>query len=251
MKKNRLVFLLVLIVGAVLISACGNEANNGSATTEEKKDEVVGNEKNAEAVVKALSDSEVRFKIYINDAEPYIFALNTSLSMSENGHVMEVGSKGVTEGTTYGFDDPEKGTSVYAFAKQKGLNEEQRKAISSLASPKDLFDLPEGYPEDFSFGGYPYLGADFDYVTLSNVKKELTNETEHEFRITADLTAHFHLVDGTEKTKKYEVSSVPEAGNEELDEDSVEVSLHADKMNEDIPNEKRSSYEEKGSNPDE
>lgn len=234
--KNRFTLLVMVIIGAVLFTACGNKPDKDDPVTEKNQGEAAEaeNEENVNAVVNAISDAEIRFPVFIDD----------------ESHIEVVSSNATINGTTYGFDNPETGISVYAFAEQNGLNEEQAQAIWGLLSTDDVYDIPEKYPDDFSYV-FPYKGADIDYMTLSNVKTEPSGKDDNNLRITADLNVHLHLLDGTEAVEVYEVSKVPEIGDTPLDEKSVEWALDADKMNEKLPNEERSFYKEKGAESDE
>lgn len=248
LKMNKLALLVVVVIGTVLFfSACGSKSNGNKEdpAAAEKQNKEARNEANVKAVVKAIGNSDVRFPIFIDD-EGNIGAIDTVVSVNDNGSMMVSESGDIT----HGFDNPETGISVYAFAGQNKLNEEQIRAIGDLISPMELFDIPEYYPDDFS-GSFPYKGADIDYLTLSNVQTEPSDEDDNNLQITADLTVHLHLVDGTKETKVIEVATVPEIGNTPLNEEKVESALSADKMNEDLPNEKRSFYKEKGANSDE
>lgn len=229
MKIKRLGFI---VIAAVVLSACGQSEENtkeSEANPQEKED--VGNKENVKAVVDAVDDEDVRYKMWIDD-EANIFVVSTSVGYFS----------GNDENNSYGFDDPYNvGTSVYARASKKELNEEQRQAIEMLVNPSDsdLKEITEKYSDDFKDGEFPYQGVDLDYVTLSNVKTEESMAGE---KITADVTVHWHSVDGTEKTEMFETSVEPEMGDTELDEEEVKEALSADVMNEEIPTEDRFIY---------
>src|SRR5699024_10719243 len=125
------------------------------------------------------------------------------------------------DGKTYGFDDPHSGTSIYAYAADQGLNEEQAWAISGLATPKEseFTEIMEEYPDDFYNGESPYEGADFDYTTISNAEIE---KSEKGAKITADATVYFHTIDGEEKTETFQTSTEPDASDTDIDEDDIE-----------------------------
>lgn len=240
MKMNKLVFLLVLILGAALFSACGSKTNEGNTASGEKVNEAVGNKKNVEAVVDVISNDEIRFPAFV-EYDNVLRAVETSARIN---------------GTTYGFDNPKDGISLYALADQKGLNKEQVTAIDFLIrstavdeNGKELSEIGEYYPDDFNTEIFPYKGADIDYFTLTNVQVETSEKDDNNLQITADLNVHLHLLDGTEEIRTYKTSTVPDTGDTPLNENMVKSAFSADKMNEDLPNEER--YEEKGSNPDE
>lgn len=223
MKVKKLFFT---VIAAVALSACGQseDAKEPEANPQEKED--VGNKENVKAVVEAVNSPDTRYKLSIND-EADIFVISDVF---------------IIDGTSYGYDDPDNiGTSVYAYADKKELNQEQADALEVLASPldDDLKEITENYSDDFKDGEFPYQGVDLDYVTLSNVE---TKESMAGEEITADITVHWHSVDGEEKTETFETSAEPEMGDTELDEEKVEEALSADVMNEEIPTEERFIY---------
>ena len=222
--KVKKIFLVV--IAAIALGACGQseDAKEPEANPQEKED--VGNKENVKAVVDAASDEDVRYKLDIDD-EAHIFVISDVF---------------IIDGTSYGYDEPDNiGTSVYAYAGEKELNQEQADALEVLVSPldDDLKEITENYSDDFKDGEFPYQGVDLDYVTLSNVETEESMAGEE---ITADATVHWHSVDGEEKTETFETSAEPEMGDTELDEDEVEEALSADVMNEKIPTEDRFIY---------
>lgn len=244
MKIKKTSFLIVVVIIVLGISACGKEPENtrGTASKPEKKeveDVAVTNKDNVKSVVDAVSDPEVRYKVAIDD-EMHIFAI------SDNFRIFS----GNDEDNSYGFSDPYNiGTSVYAYASEKGLNEEQTATIIKLLSDsavdeqgKKIKDIAEYYPEDFTENKYPYQGTDIDYMTLSNIETEPSEKGE---KITADVTVHLHLVDGTEESKTFKSSAEPEIGDTPLDEERVNKALSADVMNEEIPTEDRFIYVDK------
>src|SRR5699024_5908189 len=211
---------------AIALGACGQseDAKEPEANPQEKED--VGNKENVKAVVDAASDEDVRYKLDIDD-EAHIFVISDVF---------------IIDGTSYGYDEPDNiGTSVYAYAGEKELNQEQADALEVLVSPldDDLKEITENYSDDFKDGEFPYQGVDLDYVTLSNVETEESMAGEE---ITADATVHWHSVDGEEKTETFETSAETEMGDTELDEEEVEEALSADVMNEKIPTEDRFIY---------
>jgi len=222
--KVKKIFLVV--IAAIALGACGQseDAKEPEANPQEKED--VGNKENVKAVVDAASDEDVRYKLDIDD-EAHIFVISDVF---------------IIDGTSYGYDEPDNiGTSVYAYAGEKELNQEQADALEVLVSPldDDLKEITENYSDDFKDGEFPYQGVDLDYVTLSNVETEESMAGEE---ITADATVHWHSVDGEEKTETFETSAEPEMGDTELDEEEVEEALSADVMNEKIPTEDRFIY---------
>lgn len=239
MKMNKFTLLLMVIIGAVLLTACGSKPDKGDPAAKEKQDEAAENEENVKAVLNAIGDAEVRFPAFMYDS--ILGAVEDQVSIGD---------------TTYGFDNPETGISIYAFAEQNGLNEEQAKAINFLIDFKavdengnELSKIGEYYPEDFETDIFPYKGADIDYFTLTNVETKPSDEDDNNLQITADLNVHLHLIDGTEEVRTYKTSTVPETGDTPLNEKVVEMAYSADKMNEKLPNEER--YSEKGANSDE
>lgn len=237
MRMKKISLLLLIVSVAIVFSACGKESDNEKdSAAKPQKEEKVTNEENVKAVVEAVKDPDVRYKIAIND-EMYIFVIEDSFA---------------SKGTAYGFDDPDTGTSIYAYASKKDLNEEQASAISSLLGTsavdengKQLKDIGEYYPDDFRDGRYPYKGVDLDYMTLSNIETEPSEKGDNYTKITADVTVHLHLMDGTEESKTFKSSAEPEIGDTQLDEEMVKEALSADVMNEEIPTEDRFIYEDK------
>lgn len=234
MKMNKFTLLLMVIIGAVLFTACGSKEDPAA---KEKQDETAENEENVKAVVKAIGDGEIRFPAFI-EYDGILKAVETNARIND---------------TTYGFDNPETGISIYAFAEQNGLNEEQASAIDYLINFKvvdengnELSKIGEYYPEDFDTDIFPYKGADIDYFTLTNVETKPSDEDDKNLQITADLNVHLHLIDGTEEVRTYKTSTVPKAGDTPLNENMVKNAFSADKMNEKLPNEER--YSEKGAN---
>ena len=233
MKRSRIIFLIFaafLVLGACSPESESAEEEKSNNEQEKPEAEQPGNKENVEAVAKALSDKNVRYKTWIDDEN------NMSVVLTDVGYF-----SGNEDDNSYGFDDPKTGTSVYAYAHQNDLNEEQENAIWSLVNPteEDVDKIMEDYPEGFSEKGYPYQGADFDYTTVSNVEAESAEEGAE---ITAEIDVHFHLKDGTEEVETVETSTVPDIGDTELDEDKVDDALNADVMNEDIPTEDRFVY---------
>lgn len=234
MKRGSIVFLIMVAVFALGACSQGSENTDNSSNNEQNEPEAEqpGNKENVEAVAKALSNENVRYKLWIDDET------NISIVYSDIGHF-----DGNEDDKTYGFDDPKTGTSVYAYAYKKGLNEEQREALLSLVEPSDddFNEIMEDYPDGFRDGRMPYKEADFDYVTVSNVEAE---DAEEGIEMTAEVDVHFHLKDGTEEVETVETSTVPDIGDTELDEDDVEDALNADVMNEEIPTDDRFVYVE-------
>lgn len=232
MKQSRIIFLI--FAAFLVLGACGQESESAEEEKsnneqEEPEAEQPGNKENVEAVVKALSDESVRYKTWIDDEN------NMSVVGIDVGYF-----SGNDDNNSYGFDNPKTGTSVYAYAHQNDLNEEQANAIWSLVEPPDNFkDILENYPEGFNEKGYAYQGADLDYTTVSNVEAESAEEGAE---ITAEIDVHFHLKDGTEEVETVETSTVPDIGDTEIDEDEIDDALNADVMNEDIPTEDRFVY---------
>lgn len=219
----------LIVIAAFALSACGQGENTKEPEDTPQEKEDVGNKENVKTVVDAVSDEDVRYKMWIGD-EADISIVSVSVGYFAGAD------------KSYGFDDPYNiGTSVYAYADKKELNQEQAEALEVLVNPldDDLKEITENYTDDFKDGEFPYQGVDLDYVTLSNVKTEESDKGE---KITADVTVHWHSVDGTEKTETFETFTEPEMGDTELNEEDVEEALSADVMNEKIPTEDRFIY---------
>lgn len=227
----------LIVIAALALSACGQAENTKEPEETPQEKEDVGNKENVKAVVDAVSDENVRYKLAIDD-EAHVFVV------SDNFRIFS----GNDDDNSYGFNDPNNvGTSIYAYADEKKLNQQQTDAITSLLSSDNAVDeegtklknVGEYYPNDFKNGEFPHQGADLDYVTLSNVETEESMAGEE---ITADVTVHLHLADGTEESRVFHSSVEPEIGDTELDEKDVEEALSADVMNEEIPTEDRFIY---------
>lgn len=230
MKLRNTVFFVG--VSILVLSGCGQESESTKekASDPPKKQEEISNKENVKKVVNAVKDEDVRFKLLI-DNERNVFVPIDEFKL---------------DGKTYGFDDLEEGTSIYAYADQQGLNEEQAWTISGLATPREseFTEIMEEYSDDFHKGQSPYEGADFDYTTISNVE---TEESEKGEEISADVTVHFHNVDGEEETETFETFAEPDASDKELDQGDVKDATTADVMNEDVPSEDRFIYVDKDS----
>src|SRR5699024_5433332 len=233
MKVKKIFFI---VIAAIALSACGQSEDTKEPEENPQEKEDVGNKENVKAVVDAISDEDVRYKMWLDD-EANVLVVGTN-----------VGYFSGNDDNSYGFDDPDNiGTSIYAYADEKGLNQEQTDAIASLLYPENPVDedgtklknVGEYYPDDYKDGEFQYQGADLDYVTLSNVETEESMAGEE---ITADVTAHLHLADGTEESRTFQSSVEPETGDTELDEEEVEEALSADVMNEEITTEDRFIY---------
>lgn len=226
MKVKKLLFI---VIAAIALSACGQSEGTKEPEANPQEKEDVGNKENVKAVVDAASDEDVRYKMWIGD-EADIEVVSTFVGYFAGAD------------NSYGFDDPDSiGTSVYAYADKKELNQEQTEALEVLVNPldDDFKEITENYSDDFKDGEFPYQGVDLDYVTLSNVETEESMAGEE---ITADVIVHWHSVDGEEKTETFETSTEPEKGDTKLDEEKVEEALSADVMNEKIPTEDRFIY---------
>ncbi|WP_225630369.1 hypothetical protein, partial [Raoultella planticola] len=75
---------------------------------------------------------------------------------------------------------------------------------------------------------------DVDYATLSNVKV-VNSEKKGYQKITADVTIHLHMTDGTVKTRTYPTSSIPESTNTAISNEDKQAALHAEFMNQPLP----------------
>lgn len=230
-KISRVIFLVSLVL---VLGACGNEqatqTNAGKADVSKEK---VVNADNVKGIVKAIKKSDVRFKLYIGD----------------EGYLVPVGTNAWIDDTTYGFDQPHKNTSIWAYALNNKLNEEQADGINSLLKNGRMQDgskamdssgdVRKEFPEAFYEEEYPYKGADIDYATLSNVKVMKSDQVGYQ-KITADVTIHLHLTDGTQQTRTYPTSYIPKTGNTKIKTDKygrdpVQEALHADVMNQPLP----------------
>lgn len=129
---------------------------------------------------------------------------------------------------TYGYDDPNTGRSLYVYAADQGLNEEQTNAVFSRSIPteSEFTEIMKEYSDDFHKGESSYEGADFDYTSISNVETEKSEK-------------------GEEETETFETFVEPDASGVVLDQESVKDATTADVMNEDIPTEDRFIYVDK------
>src|SRR5699024_9000330 len=151
MMKLRNIVFIGLAVAAISGCTQENESTKEQASDPPKELEEVNNKENVQKVFNAIKDEDIRYKLLV-DNERNVFIAMDNLDV---------------DGKTYGFDDPHSGTSIYAYAADQGLNEEQAWAISGLATPKEseFTEIMEEYPDDFYNGESPYEGADFDYTT--------------------------------------------------------------------------------------
>lgn len=213
----------------LVLSACGNSnAETDASEAQEVKHEVISNAQNVKTLVKAIKQPNVRYKLYIDGGEGLIDSVQTAY-------------KGLN-GKTYGYDDSNKGTSIDAFAINNGLNAQQAEALSTLSvwgEDKDGNDsqkVTSLYPDDFDRGGYPYRdGSDVDYSTLSNIKTTPSEDKKNYTKITADVTIHLHLIDGTKVSHTYQTEVTPGEGNTKIDDATKKEALHADFMNQPWP----------------
>ncbi|MBC2242232.1 hypothetical protein [Listeria booriae] len=239
MKKVSKILGIMVMVALVFVtlSACGN--GEQAAKTTEKTKEKIENKENVDAVVRAIKNPDVRYQLYI-DYEADLFSMSTNFSVGD---------------TSYGFDNPKTGTSIYAYAIKNKLNDEQAKSISGLIDSAENedgklvmgqgmsdYDVRNEFPEAFNKYGIPYNGADADYVTLSNVKVNKSNKENYQKikgyyqEISADVTIHVHLPNGVEKTKTYPTSFIPAVANTAITDEDKQQALHADVMNLPLPN---------------
>ncbi|MDT0111624.1 hypothetical protein QJV45_14165 [Listeria booriae] len=213
----------------LLLSACDNSnAETDASKAQEVKHEVTSNAQNVKTLVKAIKQPNVRYKLYIDGGEGLVESVQTDYEDFN--------------GKTYGYDDPNKGTSIDAFAIKNGLNAQQAGALSTLSEwggDKDgnaSYKVTSLYPDDFTRGGYPYHdGSDVDYSTLSNIKTTPSEDEKNYTKITADVTIHLHLIDGTKVSHTYQTEVTPGEGDTKIDEATKQKALYADVMNQPWP----------------
>ncbi|MBC2258843.1 hypothetical protein [Listeria booriae] len=213
----------------LILSACGNSnAETDSSKAQEVKHEVTSNAQNVKTLVKAIKQPNVRYKLFIDGGEGFVLPLMTDY---EDFY-----------GKSYGYDNPQEGTSIYAFALKNGLDNGLAQALSDLVmSGKDkdgnyVKDVASLYPNDFYDGSLPYHdGSDVDYSTLSNIKTAPSEDEKNYTKITADVTIHLHLMDGTKVSHTYQTEVTPGEGETKIDETTKQEALHADIMNQPWP----------------
>lgn len=230
-KIGLLVGLSLLTMGLV---ACGNNEDGVASAKQNNVQEKVtyDNQENVDGVIEALNNVKPKFKASSLDSDGggECEVIYTSYGIF---------SDDMKSMTDYGYDDPEKGTSIVAFAAKNNLNDAQKSAISSLSSGYDengrsSENIWKNYPND-AYDIAPYQGADVDYVTISDLKTEPSGEEPNKLKITGKVTYHLHLLDGTEVDHEFKTSATPDSKTEPIDEKTIEEALNVDKMNEDLP----------------
>ncbi|EPM6858981.1 hypothetical protein ACTPGW_002607 [Enterococcus faecalis] len=241
MKKIVRFGLMMLLL--FVVAGCKSEKTKEESkkSTESTQNEMLTNEENAKRVVEVLEKEQPKFKITIDE--------EANVSVVEIAEIVYFhnNSKYGDSAVYFGYDDTEKGTSLYSFSSEQNLSLEQLIAISRLSSGKDTETIDSSmvnsiyklFPETFAGGRYPYRGTDFKYVTLSNLKIKDSEKNKGMKKIVGETTIHITKYDGTELTKTFPTEYEPKIGNTPLDENEVNEALNAEVMNETIPDEGR------------
>ncbi|HIB1874857.1 TPA: hypothetical protein ACWWCX_002367 [Enterococcus faecium] len=239
MKIKKISLFVSVALVTIGLSACGNNkpgVNTADVKSTEKKQKYI-NQENTDAVIKALNSKKPKFKASAIgwEAENRCAVIDDTIMDSY-----------YSDGEEYGFDDPNSGTSVEAFAIKNNLNAEQSSAIRSLTYGTDeetgvtsnlIWNL---YPDSSKDAGtekdrFPYQGADVDYVEISDLKTAPSKYKDSELEITAKVTYYLHLLDGTKVKHEFTSNKIPEVGNTEFSEERKQRVLHAQHMNEPLP----------------
>ncbi|MEY8307438.1 hypothetical protein AAK913_12550 [Enterococcus faecium] len=234
MKIKKISLFVGVALVTIGLSACGNNKpgiNTADVKSTEKKQKYI-NQENTDAVIKALNSKKPKFKATTDGWEAELRCVVIDDIYNDFG----------TDGV-YGFDDPNSGTSVEAFAIKNNLNREQSSAIRSLTYGTDeetgvtsnlIWNL---YPASSKDAGtekdrFPYQGADVDYVEISDLKTAPSKYKDSELEITAKVTYYLHLLDGTKVKHEFTSNKIPDVGNTEFCEETKQRVLHAQHMNE-------------------
>lgn len=234
MKIKKISLFVGIALMTIGLSACGNNKPGVNVTDDKstEKQQKYVNQENTDAVIKALNSKKPKFKATTYGWEP------DSRCVVIDDVYNDFGTDGV-----YGFDDPNSGTSVDAFAIKNNLNAEQSSAIGMLTYGTDketgvtsnlIWNL---YPDSSKDAGtekdrFPYQGADVDYVEITDLKKAPSKYKDSELEITAKVTYYLHLLDGTKVKHEFTSNCIPEVGNTKFSEETKQRVLHAQHMNE-------------------
>lgn len=235
MKIKKIGLLVGVSLLTMVLVACGNNEDSVASAKQNnvQKKITYDNQENVDGVIEALNSIKTKFKAsslsWDDGGECWVIYTSYSLFYYDDNQSL----------TDYGYDDPEKGTSIVAFAANNGLNDAQSNAIYSLSSGYDengisSEEIWKNYPNDAD-NISPYQGADVDYVTISDLKKEPSETEPNKLQITGKVTYHLHLLDGTEVDHEFKTSATPDSKTDPIDEKFIEEALHVDKMNEDLP----------------
>src|SRR5699024_12799969 len=118
MKVKKIFFI---VIAAIALSACGQSEDTKEPEENPQEKEDVGNKENVKAVVDAISDEDVRYKMWLDD-EANVLVVGTN-----------VGYFSGNDDNSYGFDDSYNiGTFIYSYIDYKGIILKLTYAISSI-----------------------------------------------------------------------------------------------------------------------